>query len=146
MVLIETEAPVNGTNQSITINDGDTLTFAVNAGGHPFVIRVADGGNDITDGVTGQGATNGNVVLTTTAGGWGSDLSEFVKANIIPFKVYDAVNGTRWCVVMPSQYTYTSLHTALEMLGIVVLYVLMPLVIMVEHTRRGMMPRMCTSL
>lgn len=105
---------VSGTNQSITINDGDTLTFAVNAGGHPFVIRVADGGANLTDGVTGQGATNGNVVLTTTAGGWGSDLSDFVRANIIPFKVYDATNGTRWCVVMPSQYTYTSLHTALE--------------------------------
>ena len=105
---------VSGTNQSITINDGDTLTFAVNAGGHPFVIRVADGGANLTDGVTGQGATNGNVVLTTTAGGWGSDLSDFVRANIIPFKVYDPTNGTRWCVVMPNQFTYSSLHTALE--------------------------------
>jgi hypothetical protein len=47
-------------------------------------------------------------------GSWGSDLSEFVKANIIPFKVYDATNGTRWCVVMPNQSSYSSLHTALE--------------------------------
>ena len=106
---------VSGTNQSVTINDGDTLTFSVNASGHPFVIRVADGGANLTYGVTGQGATNGNVVLTTTAGGWGTDYSEFVKENIIPWKVYAPdTTASEWCVVMPNQSEYSSLKTALD--------------------------------
>ena len=58
--------------------------------------------------------TPNGTVNRPAGGSWGSDLSDFVRANIIPFKVYDATNGTRWCVVMPNQSTYSSLHSALE--------------------------------
>ena len=108
---------VTGNNPAITIKDGDVLTFNVNASGHPFLIRDADGGNNINDGsVTGQGAEAGNVVFTTSAGGgWGSDYSEFVKENIIPFKVYDpSTTSYSWMVVMPSQFDYSSLKSALD--------------------------------
>ena len=80
------------------------------------MIRDGDQGNDINDGsVTGQGSTQGNVVLTTSTAGWGSDYSEFVKENIIPWKVYSPGSTEyEWCVVMPSQSEYSSLKTALD--------------------------------
>jgi hypothetical protein len=107
---------VSGNNPAITIKDGDTITFNVNAEGHPFLIRDADGGNNINDGsVTGQGSELSNVVFTTSTGGWGSDFSEFVKENIIPFKVYNPTSTDySWMVVMPSQFDYGSLKTALD--------------------------------
>ena len=47
--------------------------------------------------------------------GWGSDYSEFVKENIIPWKVYSPGSTEyEWCVVMPSQSEYSSLKTALN--------------------------------
>lgn len=58
--------------------------------------------------------TPNGTVNRPSGGSWGTDLSAFVDANIIPFRVYDPTNGTRWCVVMPNQYRYASLHTALE--------------------------------
>ena len=80
---------VSGNNPTLNIKDGDTITFSVNASGHPFMIRDGDQGADINDGsVTGQGSTQGNVVFTTSTAGWGSDYSEFVKENIIPWKGY----------------------------------------------------------
>ncbi len=48
---------------------GDTITFAVNATGHPFYLKTQAGtgtGNQISSGVTGQGAEVGNVVWNTT--------------------------------------------------------------------------------
>ena len=107
---------VSGNNPPLNIKDGDTITFSVNATGHPFMIRDGDQGNDINDGsVTGQGSTQGNVVLTTSTAGWGSDYSEFVKENIIPWKVYSPGSTEyEWCVVMPSQSEYSSLKTALD--------------------------------
>ena len=229
---------VSGSNPALVFQEGDTVTFNVNASGHPFEIRLADGGSAVNDGsVTNQGATSGAVVwslrtssrftptdwpnldnavnnqvstnsgLTNHAigvlsvsggticgfakkanlhalyltaedsvtegiqavidwhnaksnnpetgeknptiliaeyqylqdrrygipvdyvdsivtpngtvnrpsgGSWGTDLSAFVDANIIPFRVYDSTNGTRWCVVMPFQYASTFIHTALE--------------------------------
>ena len=107
---------VNGNNPPINIKDGDTITFNVNAEGHPFLIRDADGGNNINDGsVTGQGAELSNVGFTTNVGGWGTDFSEFVKENIIPFKVYDPTSVSySWMVVMPTQFEYSSLKTALD--------------------------------
>jgi len=50
-------------NPSITLCRGSTYTFAVNAAGHPFYVRTEAGAN-YDMGVTGNGASNGNVVFT----------------------------------------------------------------------------------
>ena len=234
---------INGSNPPISIQEGDILIFNVTASGHPFMIRDADGGNNITDGsVDNAGTDNGTVTWTTRTssrfipmdwpdleadannqvttnnggnsgltnhgigvlsaaggticgfakkanlyamylvtgdspteciqaaidwhnakpnnpetgvpnptiliaeyqylqdrrvgipidsvsqinkadattvsrpvGGWGSDFSEFVKENIIPFKVYNPTSTDySWMVVMPSQFDYGSLKTALD--------------------------------
>lgn len=233
---------INGSNPPITIQEGDILIFNVTASGHPFMIRDADGGSNITDGsVDNAGTDNGTVTWTTrtssrfipmdwpdleadannqvttnnggnsgltnhgigvlsAAGGticgfakkanlyamylvsgdspteciqaaidwhnakpnnpetgvpnptiliaeyqylrdrrhaipidsvsqinkadgttisrpgtWGSDFSEFVKENIIPFKVYNpTTTDYSWMVVMPSQFDYSSLKSALD--------------------------------
>jgi len=56
---------VSGNNPALVFQEGDTVTFNVNAPGHPFVIRLADGGSNVTDGsVTNQGATSGAVLWT----------------------------------------------------------------------------------
>ena len=64
---------VNGANQTVTINVGDTVTFDVNAGGHPFYIKTANStgtGNVVnTPTATGQGATGGNVVWEPATAG-----------------------------------------------------------------------------
>jgi len=57
--------------------------------------------------------TPNGTVNRPSGGSWGTDLSAFVDANIIPFRVYDPTNGTRWCVVMPLQVG-SGLLTALE--------------------------------
>ena len=49
------------------------------------------------------------------SGGWGTDYTEFVKENIIPWKVYASdTSSYEWCVVMPNQYHYGSLKTSLS--------------------------------
>ena len=46
---------------------------------------------------------------------WGTDFSEFVSKNIIPWKVYNPTTTTyEWCVVFPIQVEYSSLKSALE--------------------------------
>ena len=62
---------VSGDNQTITMNTHDTITFNVNASGHPFYIKTQAGtgnGNQAT-GVTGQGATTSAVTFTPTSSG-----------------------------------------------------------------------------
>ena len=54
-------------------------------------------------------------VVNRPGASWGSDYSEFVRENIIPFRVYNpSLANYTWSVVMPSQSEYTSLKTALE--------------------------------
>ena len=57
-----------GSNAAITIEAGGTLTITNNIGAHPLYIKTATGtGTDNqVPGVTGQGATNGDVVWDTT--------------------------------------------------------------------------------
>ena len=53
---------------NITVWIGDTVTFAVNANGHPFYLKTASGtgtSNQISSGVSGQGSEVGNVVWNT---------------------------------------------------------------------------------
>lgn len=57
-------------NPPLTLCRGSTYTFAVNATGHPFYIKTVQGagtGNAYSDGVTGNGATNGDVVFAVPA-------------------------------------------------------------------------------
>jgi hypothetical protein len=57
-------------NPSLTFCRGTTYTFAVNAPGHPFYINTVQGtgtGNAYSSGVTGNGATNGDVVFAVPA-------------------------------------------------------------------------------
>ena len=110
---------VSGDNQSVTINDGDTLTFSVNASSHPFAIRVSDGGANLTNGVTGQSSTNGDVVLTTSvqAGVWGSDLTPFTSRNIFPYQVQDPDDSSwHWMVTFPDQSQSSVVKTAIDSL------------------------------
>ena len=54
-------------------------------------------------------------VVTRPGASWGTDYSEFVKENIIPWKVYAPdTTASEWCVVMPNQSEYSSLKTALN--------------------------------
>ena len=66
--------PVSGSNQTVTISVNDTVTFSMNAPGHPFYIKNANStgtGNIVTNPLaTGQGASSsGNVVWTPAAVG-----------------------------------------------------------------------------
>jgi hypothetical protein len=57
-------------NPSLTLCRGSTYTFAVNAPGHPFYIKTVQGtgaDNAYSDGVTGNGATSGDVVFAVPA-------------------------------------------------------------------------------
>tara|TARA_B100000287_G_scaffold136691_1_gene128638 strand:+ start:2476 stop:6567 length:4092 start_codon:yes stop_codon:yes gene_type:complete len=60
---------VNGGDPALEVYEGDTLSFALNAAGHPFYIKTAPttGTGDQVSGVTGQGTEiGGNVVWDTT--------------------------------------------------------------------------------
>ena len=61
---------VSGSDPTVTVEIGDTLSFAVNASGHPFYIRVSDGGANVsTPAATNQGAETGTVIwIPNTAG------------------------------------------------------------------------------
>ena len=100
---------VSGSDPTVTFNVGDTMKFAVNASGHPFYIRVSNGGSNVsTPAATGQGSTNGTVTWTPNTAGtyyyqcgfhssmigtitvnevsssWGSnDTSEITNKNIV---------------------------------------------------------------
>jgi len=63
---------VSGNNQTVTMDVGDTITFAVSAPGHPFYLKTANStgtGNVVSPAATGQGATSGNVVWEPTSPG-----------------------------------------------------------------------------
>ena len=53
---------INGSNPPLVFQEGDTVIFSVNAPGHPFEIRFADGGAAVNDGsVTNNGSATGDV-------------------------------------------------------------------------------------
>ena len=61
---------VSGNNVTVTANVGDTLNFAVNASGHPFYIRVSNGGYNVsTPAATNQGSQSGTVSWTPNTAG-----------------------------------------------------------------------------
>tara|TARA_B100000212_G_scaffold1238_1_gene864 strand:+ start:2086 stop:3912 length:1827 start_codon:yes stop_codon:yes gene_type:complete len=53
-----------GNNPTITLQRGKTYRFDVNATGHPFAIRVSNGGSAYTNGVENANATSGAVYFT----------------------------------------------------------------------------------
>ena len=61
----------SATDPSVTLNVGDTINFAVDASGHPFYLKTAQGTGtgDLISGVTNNGATNGTVSWTPSATG-----------------------------------------------------------------------------
>ena len=61
---------VTGSNATVNMAIGQTVNFTVNASGHPFYIRVSDGGANVsTPAATGQGATSGVVSWTPNTAG-----------------------------------------------------------------------------
>ena len=61
---------VTGSNATVNMAVGQTVNFTVNASGHPFYIRVSDGGANVsTPAATGQGATSGVVSWTPNTAG-----------------------------------------------------------------------------
>lgn len=61
---------VSGGNATVNMAIGQTVNFTVNASGHPFHIRVSDGGANVsTPAATGQGATSGVVSWTPNTAG-----------------------------------------------------------------------------
>ncbi|RPF77168.1 MAG: hypothetical protein CBE14_001385 [Rickettsiales bacterium TMED254] len=55
---------VTGNNPTLNLQKGKTYRFDVNASGHPFQIRVSNGGSAYTNGVENNGAQNGSVYFT----------------------------------------------------------------------------------
>ena len=53
-----------GNNPTLYLQRGKTYRFDVNASGHPFQIRVSNGGSAYTNGVENNGAQNGSVYFT----------------------------------------------------------------------------------
>ena len=51
-------------NPTLYLTRGHTYKFSVNASGHPFQIRVSDGGSAYNTGVTNNGAQTGDVIFT----------------------------------------------------------------------------------
>ena len=53
---------VSGSNPTVTAYVGDTIVFSVSASGHPFYIRVSNGGANVsTPAASSQGSESGNV-------------------------------------------------------------------------------------
>ncbi len=76
-------------NPDLTLCRGATYVFAVNAPGHPFYIKTVQStgtGNAYDTGVTGNGATNGNVTFTVPA-----DAPETLYYNC---SIHPAMTGT----------------------------------------------------
>ena len=56
---------ISGSNPPLLFQEGDTVTFSVNAPGHPFEIRYADGGSAVDDGsVQNNTSDSGDVIWT----------------------------------------------------------------------------------
>ena len=61
---------VSGSDPAVTVEIGDTLNFVVDASGHPFYIRVSDGGANVsTPAATNQGSQSGTVSWTPNTAG-----------------------------------------------------------------------------
>ena len=61
---------VSGNNVTVTLKVGDTVNFVVNASGHPFYIRVSNGGANVsTPAATNQGTQSGTVSWTPNTAG-----------------------------------------------------------------------------
>ena len=61
---------VSGNNATVNTNVGDILNFVVDASGHPFYIRVSNGGANVsTPAATNQGTQSGTVSWTPNTAG-----------------------------------------------------------------------------
>ena len=62
---------VTGNDPRITINTGDTLTFNVDASGHPFYLKTQQGTgtNNLVSGINNNGTEDGTITWTPTTAG-----------------------------------------------------------------------------
>jgi len=62
---------LSGANPYVVVDKGDTITWSVNASGHPFYIKDVQGAgtNNQTTNVTGQGVTSGTISYTPRVDG-----------------------------------------------------------------------------
>ena len=62
---------LSGANPYVVVDKGDTITWSVNASGHPFYIKDVQGAgtNNQTANVTGQGVTSGTISYTPRVDG-----------------------------------------------------------------------------
>ena len=62
---------ISGSDPNLTFSIGETISFAVDASGHPFYLKTVQGTgtSNLITGVTNNGATNGTVSWTPTAAG-----------------------------------------------------------------------------
>jgi len=64
------DGSVSGNNATVNTNVGDILNFVVDASGHPFYIRVSNGGANVsTPAATNQGTQSGTVSWTPNTAG-----------------------------------------------------------------------------
>ena len=104
----------------IVVNYGDTLEFTINSGtSHPFYVKytTANGGtNDqVTAGVTNQGATSGTVVIDTTAvvdssGG----LINSTYGELILYYQCSVHSGMKGIIVIRNRTYPTAFSTSIE--------------------------------
>ena len=59
---------ISGNNATVRLNINDTITFTINASGHPFNIRNNFNGSHVSN-ASGQGTIIGDVIWTPTTGG-----------------------------------------------------------------------------
>ena len=63
---------VSGSDPTVTVQQGDTINFNMNAGGHPMYIKTVGGtgtGNQVSQGsISGQGTQSGGTIQWTTNG------------------------------------------------------------------------------
>ena len=62
---------ISGSDPNLTFSVGDTISFVVNASGHPFYLKTVAGtgtGNTIS-GITNNGITNQTISWTPTSAG-----------------------------------------------------------------------------
>ena len=110
-----------GNNPTLTLQRGKTYRFDVNASGHPFMIRVSNGGSNYTNGVENAGTQSGAVYFTvpdnapatlvyqcSAHAGMVGTINIIDK--IVPGHIIQVVEGSHsnWTAVSSASYAYAN--------------------------------------
>ena len=104
----------------IVVNYGDTLEFTINSGtSHPFYVKytTANGGtsDQVTAGVTNQGATSGTVVIdTTTVVNSGGGVIDPTYGELILYYQCSVHSGMKGIIVIRNRTYPTAFSTSVE--------------------------------